>query len=274
MNRALFLSWRFLGSINLTVGLCLALTVNLIWGYFSLNRRTPLFTPLNDMGLIPWMQTYGVHNLAATGWFFLLMILLALLAGNTFVCTTNRVVQLLTAGSDGKGAGHRKWLALKLAPHIMHYGLIVILVGYLVSYLCTNVLTGRTLVPGFPLSLPGASGQVTLLAFEPEYYQGQRLAFWRNEVIAARARLLLDDGTAKQEAILSCTRPVRFQGYSLHLRNFAPKSQGGMKMKTRVDLYVRKDPGVALYLAGIALFTLGLALYVYEWVTHREATTE
>ncbi|WP_310598605.1 hypothetical protein [Desulfobulbus sp.] len=274
MHRILLLFWRFLGSINLTIGLCLLLTADLVWGYFSLNRRTPLFTPLNDMGLIPWMQTYGSHNLAATGWFFLLLILLALLAGNTFVCTTNRIVQLLAAGDGGKGAAHRKRLALKLAPHIMHYGLIVILAGYLASYLCTQVLTGRTLVPGVPLSLPGTSGQVTLLAFEPEYYRGERLAFWRNEVIAAQARLLLDDGITQQEALLSCTRPVRFQGYSLHLRDFAPKSLRGMKMKTRVDLYVRKDPGVGLYLAGIALFTLGLALYIYEWITHREATTE
>ena len=55
--------------------------------------------------------------------------LLALLAINTFVCTTNRVVQLLAA----KGSAGRMRLALKLAPHIMHYGLIVILAGYLAS---------------------------------------------------------------------------------------------------------------------------------------------
>lgn len=274
MHRSLLVLWRSLGSINLTVGLCLLLTADLVWGYFSLDRRMPLFTPLNDMGLIPWMQTYGSHNLAATGWFFLLLALLTLLAVNTFVCTTNRVVQLLAARSDGRGTGHRRRLALKLAPHIMHYGLIVILAGYLASYLCTQVLTGRTLVPGSHLSLPGTSGQVTLLAFEPEHYRGTRLAFWRNEVITARARLLLDDGTSKREAMLSCTRPVRFQGYSLHLRDFAPKSLDGMKMKTRIDLYVRKDPGVALYLAGIVLFTLGLALYLYEWIMYREATTE
>lgn len=268
MQRIVSRIWNALGSINLTIGLCLLVTVDLVWGYFCLVRRTPLFTPLNDMGLIPWMQTYGVHNLLHTGWFFLLLALLALLAVNTFVCTTSRVIQLLATKTF-----RRTRLLLKLAPHVMHYGLIVILAGYLCSYLFTQVLTGRTLVPGSLLSLPGTSGQVRLLAFEPEYYRGDRLAFWKDEVITARARLLLDDGTGQREAMLSCTRPVRFQGYSLHLINFAPKSQGGMKMKTRIDLHVRKDPGVAMYLAGIGLFTLGLALYLYEWIVFRETAT-
>ncbi len=269
MQRTVSRIWHALGSINLTILLCLLLTADLVWGYFCLQRHTPLFTPLGDMGLIPWMQTYGSHNLSWTGWFFLLLALLALLAVNTFVCTTSRVVQLLAA----KGSASRMRLALKLAPHIMHYGLIVILAGYLTSYLCTQVLTGRTLVPGTHLSLPGTSGQIRFQVFEPEYYQGERLGFMRNEVIAARARLLLDDGKKQQEALLTCNRPVLFQGYSIHLHDFAPKSLGGMKMKTRIDLHLRKDPGVRMYLAGIALFTLGLALYLYEWLINRENTT-
>jgi len=71
--------------------------------------------------------------------------------------------------------------------------------------------------------------------------------------------------------MLSCNQPVRFQGYSFHLIDFAPKSLGGMKMKTRIDLNIRKDPGVGLYLAGMALFSLGLFFYVYDWIVYREA---
>ncbi len=267
MTRLLSLLWHKLGSINLTVALCLLLTVDLVLGYFCLNRHTSFFIPLNDMGLIPWMQTYGINNLLFTGWFFLLLMLLAGLAVNTFACTTSRVIQLLRA----RGPGGRQRLALKLAPHIMHYGLIVILAGYLCSYLCTEVLTSSTLAPGTHLSLPGTGGQVSLLAFEPEYYLGERLAFWKGEVITPNARLLLSDGVSPREAMLSVNQPVRFQGYSFHLINFAPKSPGGMKMKTRIDLHIRKDPGVGLYLAGMMLFTLGLIFYVYEWIVYREA---
>lgn len=267
MNRLFTRLWRSLGSIHLSVVLCLLLTMDLVWGYFCLNRRTPLFAPLNDMGLIPWAQTYGKYNLLYTGWFFLLLALLTLLAINTFACTTDRVRQLLAA----QRPGNRRRLVVRLAPHIMHYGLIVILAGYLCSYLFTQVLTSSTLVPGSHLSMPGTKGQVTFLTFEPVYYRGDRLVFFKNEVITPRARLLLSDGQTKREVILSHNQPVRFQGYSLYLSDFAPKREGGMKMKTRIDLHMRKDPGVALYLSGMALFTLGLVFYVYDWIVHREA---
>ncbi len=260
--------WRALASIDLTIILCLLLTADLVWGYFLMNGNTSLFSPLNDMGLWPWLRSYGRYNLAHTGWFFLLLPLLTLLALNTFACTTSRVLHLLA----GRASGRWRRLAPQLAPHIMHYGLIIILTGYLASYLCSHVLPGITLTPGSRLSLPGAGDQVILQAFEPVYYHGDRLDFMKDEVIDARAQLLLDDGAARHEATLTFTRPVWFGGYSLHLLNFAPKSlNGGMKLKTRIDLHVRKDPGVTLYLAGIALFTMGLLLYLYDWIMPREA---
>ena len=259
--------WHRLSSIHLTISLCLLLVVDLIWGYFCLHRRTSLFVPLNDIGLVPWIRTYGSHDLPHTIWFFFLLALLALLAFNTFACTTGRVFHLVRA----RETGDRFRLLFKLSPHIMHYSLLVILVGYLCSYLFSQVLTSCTLVPGTYLSLPGTSGQVKFLAFEPTYYQGQRLDFWVGEVITAKARLQLDDGISQRETIISYTSPVRFMGYSLHLIDFAPKNLVGMNRKTRIDLQVRKDPGIALYLTGMLVFSLGLIIYVYERMICREA---
>nr|WP_320012522.1 hypothetical protein [uncultured Desulfobulbus sp.] len=264
MKRASISLWRGLGSINLTIILSILLCADLIFGYFCLKHNTPLFTPLNDMGLIAWSRTYGAYNLQHTAWFFALLVLLFVFVLNSFVCTTNRVHQLFSSRREGG-----RWL-LKLAPHIMHYALILILGGYLCSYLFTDVLTGRTLVPGACLSFPGTSGQVCMLGFEPEYYHGNRLEYLDEKVISAVFRLSLEEEGNKREALLRCTRPVRFVGYSLHLKNFAPKSLGGMNMKTRVDLYVRKDPGVALYLAGMVIFALGLVLYLVDWILFRE----
>lgn len=268
MKRTLLSLWHALGSINLTVILCLALTADLLFGYGCLVRHTSLFTPLSDMGLAPWLQTYGRFNLTWTGWFFLLLVLLVLFALNTFVCTTNRIVQLFSAQRS------RDWKRLvpMLAPHVMHYGLIVILCGYLASYLLSQVLTGQTLVPGLPLSLPGTGGRITLQSLETKYYQGTRLSFLSKQAITGRAHLLLDDGKTQKKAVLAFNHPVRFQGYSIHLANFFPRSLGGMKMKTRVDLFIRRDPGIPLYLAGIVLFTLGLALYIGNWHTQHEVS--
>jgi len=43
-----------------------------------------------------------------------------------------------------------------------------------------------------------------------------------------------------------------------------------MNRKTRVDLSIRKDPGVGIYLVGMGLFSLGLLLYLFDWVMIRE----
>ena len=45
-----------------------------------------------------------------------------------------------------------------------------------------------------------------------------------------------------------------------------------MNRRVRVDLIVRKDPGVGLYLVGLLLFTIGLAMYLTEWAFYRKPT--
>jgi hypothetical protein len=37
-------------------------------------------------------------------------------------------------------------------------------------------------------------------------------------------------------------------------------------MKLRIDLSIRKDPGVLLYLTGMVFFTVGMILYITEWI--------
>ena len=88
------------------------------------------------MGLMTWIDTYGRHNLAVTGWFFVLLVLLFLLCCNTFVCTTERTLRILRNHQQQSAAK----LLFRLAPHCMHYALLLILVGYLCSYLFSIVV--------------------------------------------------------------------------------------------------------------------------------------
>jgi hypothetical protein len=267
MKRYLKWIWDKLGSIHLTVVLCLLLTADLAWGYIGLNRHTSLFRPLNDIGLATWLGTYGRHNIAHTAWFFLLLGLLALLCVNTFVCTTDRVLWLLKRR-------HRfepRRLLFKFAPHVMHYAMIIILAGYLCSYLFSQVLDTRTLVPGKTMTLPGTQLQITFTNFNPEYYQGDRLPAFKNRVLQPNAGLLLSDGQQRQTKVLSLNRPVRFNGYLIVLKSFSPKKAGGsMSRRQRISLSIRKDPGVRFYLAGVVLFTLGLLIYLFEWMTPKK----
>jgi hypothetical protein len=268
MSHPIKLLWQKLGSIHLTVILCLLLTVDLSAGYICLDRRTILFAPLNDVGLATWIRTYGRHNLLYTMWFFILLSLLALLCVNTFVCTTDRVASLI----ERRRHFHPWRLLLKFAPHMMHYAMIVILAGYLCSYLFAQVLETRTLIPGLPFDLPGSKARIALVELDPIYYEGERLPAYKNRVLQPRAKLRLMDGDQQHTAVVTFNRPLRWNGYSMFLKDFRPKKRkGGMNRQVRIDLSIRRDPGVRLYLAGILLFTAGLSLYLAEWVMFRKS---
>ena len=263
MTRLLSFIWRKLAGIHLTVILCLLLAADLAAGYFCLDRRETVFAPLNEIGLKDWALTYGSHNLSVTAWFFILLGLLTILCINTFVCTTDHVVRLLRRREHFTP----KRLFFKLAPHVMHYAIIVILSGYLGSYLFARVLDMRTLAPGGSMTLPDSTARITLESFDPEYYEGERLGFFQNRVILPKARLSLDDGHRKRSAVLTVNRPVRFKGYGIFLKNFSPKvKRQEMIRRPRIDLTIRRDPGVRLSLFGIVLFTAGLAMYLAEWI--------
>jgi hypothetical protein len=248
--------------MHLTIVLCLLLTADLAWGYVCLKKNILLFSPLNDIGLTAWTKTYGGHQLEYTAWFFVLLILLALFCVNTFVCTTDRVLRLVRLRSHYK----TKRFFFRFAPHVMHYALIIILSGYLGSYMFAHVLDTRTLIPGASMTLPGTESKILLKSFDPKYYQGTRLAAFHKHVLKPKARLLLIDGEHRQTAILQYNRPVRFKGYGIFLKDFSPKKQGGMGMKTRIDLSIRKDPGVFLYLIGMLIFTAGMVGYLADWI--------
>lgn len=262
--------WQKLGSIHLTVILCLLLSVDLAFGYICLNRRSHIFAPLNDIGLMQWIDTYGCHNLIYTAWLFAMMGLLTLLCINTFVCTTDRIVVLV------RSLAHftRQRLIFKFAPHVMHYALVIILAGYLCSYLFARVFPGNTLVPGASMTLPGTTARITFAFFDPLYYHGDRLRFFDNWVIEPRAHLVLTDGDIRETAVLTHNRPVHFKGYGLFLKDFAPQKKGGMGLRVSIQMSIRKDPGVRVYLVGMFLFTAGLALYVCEWVFFKKFNKE
>ena len=260
MKRIGSLLWRKAGSLRLTIVLCLLIVLDLAAGYFSMNRRVTLFAPMNDTGLATWIATYGRHNLAHTAWFFALMGLLALLCVNTFVCTTNRVASLLR--HRPKFRQMRLWF--RLAPHGMHYATLLILAGYLCSYLFAEVVPPQSLIPGASASLPGTDVRITFESMAPRHYRGDRLDFFDGRVIEPNVRLLLSDGTRETRVVLNPNRPTRFRGYGIFLKNFAPRQIGGMDMRTRVDLNIRKDPGIPLYFGGILLFLVSLLLYAWD----------
>ncbi len=250
--------WLALGSINLTVLLCLALTVDLGVGYLCLQTGLNLFVPMSDTGIFPWLFTYGLYNLKVTAWFFVLIGLLGVLFVNTFACTTERLISTFAANRR-----RADWL-IKLSPHVMHYAVLVILAGYLCSYVFSESFPGRGLKPGDSMNLPEGAGTVTFVGFAPEYYRGERLAEFDGFVMEPNARLILADGGRTREAVLDFNRPVHFNSYGLYMNDFTPRrDKGGMGM-SYIRLTIRRDPSSAVYLTGVLLLVLGLGMYVFD----------
>ncbi len=251
------------GSINLTIALLLLLVVDLSAGFISLESNINIFIPLNDVGLIAWLDTYGINYLQYTAWFFLLLLLLFLLAVNTFVCTTDKVITLLGNRSCYRSRGR---FILNFAPHIIHYAFVVILAGYLVSYLFAVNLPANILLPAKSILISGTEYKIKLNKLNIEYYKGQRLDFFQNRAINPEAEILLTDAKGITiEKTISVNRPIRFKGYSIHLDNFAPASTTSMQKQKYVNLIIRNDPGIHLYFCGMFLFVLGMLMYLYRW---------
>ena len=247
--------WRAAGSMDAMVALCALLTLDLGWAYFSLEKNLPIFAPMGDVGLRQWLFTYARHNLGECAWFLLMLALLVLLALNTFICTTGRVA-LLIRRRNGK--------LRSLGPHLMHYAVLVILLGYLLSYLLSSSYPGHALQVGASLDLPEGGGRITFLDTDPTVYRGQRLSDFNGYILDPGIRLRLEAAGEIREARLSFNSPIWFQGYDIHLIDFYPRKAAPRKSGRdfrRIKLIIRRDPSSAVYLSGLGLFFVGLLLY-------------
>ncbi len=257
MTAILRRAWLALGSIHLTVALCLALAADLGLGYLSLQRGLNIFVPMSDTGIFPWLFTYGLYNLGVTAWFFILIALLGVLFVNTFACTTERLIQTFAANHRRPG-----WL-LKLAPHVMHYAVLVILAGYLCSYVFSESLPGRGIRVGESMTLPDGA-EVAFVGFAPEYYRGDRLAEFDTFVMKPNARLIVSHGDERREETLNFNQPIRVGSYGLYMNDYSPRRQKRGMSAPNIRLTIRRDPSSAVYLTGVLLFVAGLGLYVFD----------
>ncbi len=113
---------------------------------------------------------------------------------------------------------------------------------------------------------------MVMKAMDVEFYNGSRLGFLEDQAMEVTARVDFRDqeGRPLKEAVLAVNRPVWFQGMSIHIKDFAPRSKRGMPQRDHVAVIIKRDRGIWLYIAGTVLFTLGLLMYFHEWVRKRQ----
>jgi hypothetical protein len=250
--------WRALGSIQLTVALCFLLAADLGFGYLSLRENLEIFAPMSNVGLLEWIDTYGAANPDHAMWFFAMLALLGGLSVNTFVCTTERVFQILRlrcAASE---------LPFRLAPHLMHYAVLIILAGYGCSYLFSTSDTGRALRPGERMQIPGTDAALQFDRFAPDLMQGSRVDGFDGYVIRPNAQLTIHHAGRATPAVLNFNEPIHVAGVGIYLAEFQPRKPGGGMGRSYINLILRRDPSAAIYRFGMLVFVLGLGLYVFE----------
>ncbi len=254
-------AWHGVGHVNLFMVIIGLMVVDLLLGYKQLKFHAALFDPINDMGFYRWALTYGRHYPSNTAWLFVLVGLLGILSVNTFVCTTERIFVLIRSRH---AFAKRSRFLLRFGPHIMHYSMLIMFLGYLVSYLSAGTHMGKVLLPGKSITLTRPGCTITLEDLAIDYYGGGRMIHMDRRAMDVRATLRIEDETRSKTAVLAFNSPVRFSPLSIHLKKFAPLKKGGMGRKKYITVIIKNDPGMKFYFSGMILFTLGLFMYLWD----------
>ncbi|MDR2140192.1 MAG: hypothetical protein LBR11_00085 [Deltaproteobacteria bacterium] len=252
-------AWRLAGHLDLAVLICLFLALDTALAYPLIQKSLSTFIPLGEVGLLTWLTTYGRFNLSHTFWFYGLMLGVTLLGINAFCCSTARVWAIVGPGRQ------RGWL-YKLGPHLTHYAVVVMALGYLGSYVFSQALPGRALIPdGPPLKLPRNLGTLAVSVHDPVVYEGERLSFFQNWYLDPGFRLKLTSPEGQVTYLkVAYNRPAHYGGYNFYLADFYPKSAEPAGSYKMVSLSIRRDPASRIYLAGMAIFAVGLLLWLVD----------
>src|SRR3972149_8647810 len=129
--------WRFFSSVYLTIVLAIAICAVSAWGSIVSMQNPQLFRAFDQEVLFPLLFSLGTRYLSLTLWVWALIVLTAVFAVNTVVCTIDKVLAIVK--------NRRPWQAF--FPHIVHIGFLIALVGHLAGSVwgfrsCGPVLDG------------------------------------------------------------------------------------------------------------------------------------
>lgn len=251
--------YTFLTSLRLSVILLLLLTADLSLGYIFLHGNTSFYEPMNQVGLLRWLMTYGQADPYHSAWFFVLLFLLACLVVNTVLCTCDKLYHLF---SSKKTDTALRGVRLTLFIHLMHVAMVLLLGGYLLSYTGTTIYNSMTLNEKGRLQIPGSSISLELVSMELQPYQGKRNESFTGRYLDARSSLRFQNGAKVSEKTFSINNPISYAGYSFFLQRFNPRQQGGIHAARYIVIDIRKDPGAKLTFTGMALFIAGFCGYI------------
>ncbi len=140
--------WRFFSSVYLTIVLAIAICAVSAWGSIISMQNPQLFRAFDQEVLFPLLLSLGTRYLSLTLWVWALIVLTAVFAVNTVVCTIDKVLSIVK--------NRRPWQAF--FPHIVHIGFLIALLGHLVGSVWGFRSYGHVLHQGEVISVPNEPG--------------------------------------------------------------------------------------------------------------------
>jgi len=232
--------WRFVISLELCIGLLTLVCSVMAAGSFRLSGEYA--AAINSMPLFTWLQE---APLSISWWLWVVLVLLALLALNTVLCSSETLWSRW-----GRGG----WPAL-FAPQVMHAGFLLIVLAHLLSAVGSSfnaVTVGEMTLAALPDGSRFGVASISV-ATSP---QGMPLGF--------SSELVPDVTRPAERVVISPNHPWFHQGFGVYIK------QAEAYPYKRALLEIHHEPGAAMALAGALLFTVGNIMLVMIRSKQRE----
>lgn len=194
--------WKFFSSVYLTIVLAIIVSAVAAWGSIVAARNPRFFGALDHEVLFPFLLSLGTEYIELTLWVWGLIILTAVFAVNTVVCTADKAWSVLQS--------RKPWQAL--FPHIVHVGFLIALLGHLVGSVWGFRSYGHVLYKGDSIPVPHQSGLHVRLD-ETEMRAGARGDL---DYLRTRLTLMKEDGGEVLTRDIGLNNPLIYKGIAFY----------------------------------------------------------
>jgi hypothetical protein len=232
--------WRFLISLELSLGLLALVCVAMGTGSFSLSDEYS--STLNSMPLLIWLRSTPFY---ISWWLWVTLALLALLTLNTILCSSETLWSRW-----GRGG----WSGL-LAPQLMHAGFLFIVLAHLLSAVGSSlnaVEVGEMNLADLPDGTRFGVASISVTTSP----QGMPLAF--------SSELVPNVEKPTERVVISPNHPWFFNGFGVYIK------QAEEYPIKRALLEIHREPGASMAFAGSLLFTVGNVMLLFIKSKQRE----
>ena len=224
--------WRLLISLELCLGLLALVCVSMGAGSFALSGEYA--AAINGMPLLVWLRETPLN---ISWWLWATLVLLALLALNTVLCSSETLWS-----RRGKFGG-----AATLAPQLIHAGFLLIVLAHLLSAIGSSHETLEVREMSLAALPDGSRFGVASISVNMSP-QGMPIGF--------SSELVPDLNRPAERIVISPNHPWFFNGFGVYIK------QAEAYPFKRALLEIHHEPGAAMALTGSLLFMIGNVLHV------------